>query len=77
MRPAAITGPGGGDLATVNDPAPGPREVAATAMDLLAAGVIDPRVFISDRLPLAAFPGVTARFQAGIGRKTQPGLATV
>ena len=48
------------------------------AVDLFATGVIDPRVFISDRLPLAAFPEVVARFQAGIGRKIQiqPGLAT-
>ncbi|MFF7642853.1 alcohol dehydrogenase catalytic domain-containing protein [Streptomyces canus] len=48
------------------------------AADLFATGVIDPRVFISDRLPLAAFPDAVARFQAGIGRKIQiqPGLAT-
>ncbi|MCT9078691.1 zinc-dependent alcohol dehydrogenase family protein [Streptomyces fulvoviolaceus] len=48
------------------------------AADLFATGVIDPDVFISDRLPLAAFPDAIARFQAGIGRKIQiqPGLAT-
>lgn len=48
------------------------------AADLFATGVIDPRVFISDRLPLAAFPDAVARFQAGIGRKIQiqPSLAT-
>jgi 2-desacetyl-2-hydroxyethyl bacteriochlorophyllide A dehydrogenase len=48
------------------------------AVDLFATGVIDPRVFISDRLPLAAFPDAVTRFQAGIGRKIQiqPGLAT-
>ncbi|MGW0494269.1 zinc-dependent alcohol dehydrogenase family protein [Streptomyces sp. NPDC003007] len=48
------------------------------AAELFATGVIDPRVFISDRLPLAAFPDAVARFQAGIGRKIQiqPGLAT-
>ncbi|MEV5144814.1 zinc-dependent alcohol dehydrogenase family protein [Streptomyces sp. NPDC052727] len=48
------------------------------AADLFATGVIDPRVFISDRLPLAAFPDAVARFQAGTGRKIQiqPGLAT-
>lgn len=50
--------------------------VANCVPDLLATGVIDPRVFISDRLPLAAFPDAVARFQAGIGRKIQPGLAT-
>ncbi|MFI6567402.1 zinc-dependent alcohol dehydrogenase family protein [Streptomyces sp. NPDC050534] len=46
------------------------------ATDLFATGVIDPGVFISDRLPLAAFPDAIARFQAGIGRKIQiqPGL---
>ena len=48
------------------------------AADLFATGVIDPDVFISDRLPLAAFPDAIARFQAGIGRKIQiqPGLAS-
>ena len=48
------------------------------AADLFATGVIDPRVFISDRLPLARFPDAIARFQAGIGRKIQiqPGLAS-
>ncbi|MFF5004949.1 zinc-dependent alcohol dehydrogenase family protein [Streptomyces phaeochromogenes] len=48
------------------------------AADLFATGVIDPDVFISDRLPLAAFPDAIARFQAGLGRKIQiqPRLAT-
>ncbi|MEU5047690.1 zinc-dependent alcohol dehydrogenase family protein [Streptomyces griseorubiginosus] len=48
------------------------------AADLFATGVIDPRVFISDRLPLAAFPDAIARFRAGLGRKIQiqPGLAS-
>ncbi|MFD5337761.1 zinc-dependent alcohol dehydrogenase family protein [Streptomyces hawaiiensis] len=46
------------------------------AADLFATGVIDPDVFISDRLPLTAFPDAIARFQAGSGRKIQiqPGL---
>lgn len=43
-----------------------------------ATGNAKADVFISDRLPLAAFPDAIARFQAGIGRKSQiqPGLAT-
>ena len=46
------------------------------AADLFATGVIDPDFFISDRLPLNAFPDAVTRFQAGIGRKIQiqPGL---
>ncbi|MFE1030212.1 zinc-dependent alcohol dehydrogenase family protein [Streptomyces sp. NPDC058818] len=46
------------------------------AADLFATGVIDPGVFISNRLPLTAFPDAIARFQAGAGRKIQiqPGL---
>ncbi|MEU2358909.1 zinc-dependent alcohol dehydrogenase family protein [Streptomyces misionensis] len=46
------------------------------AAELFAADVIDPDVFISDRLPLGAYPQAISRFQAGIGRKiqVQPGL---
>ncbi|MBA2946885.1 zinc-binding dehydrogenase [Streptomyces himalayensis] len=46
------------------------------AADLFATGLIDPDVFISDRLPLASFPDAITRFQAGVGRKLQiqPGL---
>jgi threonine dehydrogenase-like Zn-dependent dehydrogenase len=46
------------------------------AADLFATGVVDPDFFISDRLPLTAFPDAVTRFQAGIGRKIQiqPGL---
>ncbi|HET6358898.1 MAG TPA: alcohol dehydrogenase catalytic domain-containing protein [Streptomyces sp.] len=129
MKAAVITTPGTVELATVDDPAPGPREVVVQvaacglcgtdlhilqgehaddairatiepcriynqevtitgsmavlhsferAADLFAAGVIDPDVFISDRLPLAAFPDAIARFQTGIGPKIQiqPGRAT-
>ena len=54
------------------------RSALMSTTSTLAAPVIDPRVFISDRLPLAAFPDAVARFQAGTGRKIQiqPGLAT-
>jgi 2-desacetyl-2-hydroxyethyl bacteriochlorophyllide A dehydrogenase len=41
------------------------------AAELLAAGVLDPDVFISDRLPLASFGEALTRFQNGIGRKIQ------
>ncbi|MFZ3468015.1 zinc-dependent alcohol dehydrogenase family protein [Streptomyces sp. 4.24] len=39
------------------------------AADLFAAGVLDPEVFISDRLPLADYAGALDQFQAGRGRK--------
>ncbi len=41
------------------------------AAALFAAGVIDPQVFISDRLPLAEYPSALERFAAGVGRKIQ------
>jgi 2-desacetyl-2-hydroxyethyl bacteriochlorophyllide A dehydrogenase len=41
------------------------------AADLFATGVLDPDVFISDRLPLASFEDALDRFQKGIGRKIQ------
>jgi 2-desacetyl-2-hydroxyethyl bacteriochlorophyllide A dehydrogenase len=46
------------------------------AADLFATGVLDPEVFISDRLPLASYTEAVKRFQAGEGRKiqVQPGL---
>jgi 2-desacetyl-2-hydroxyethyl bacteriochlorophyllide A dehydrogenase len=49
------------------------------AAELFGTGVIDPDVFISDRLPLASYPDAVARFRAGAGRKIQiqplPGTA--
>lgn len=39
------------------------------AAALFASGVLDPAVFISDRLPLADYPNALERFQAGQGRK--------
>jgi 2-desacetyl-2-hydroxyethyl bacteriochlorophyllide A dehydrogenase len=41
------------------------------AADLFAAGVLDPEVFISDRLPLDAYPHALEQFAAGVGRKIQ------
>jgi 2-desacetyl-2-hydroxyethyl bacteriochlorophyllide A dehydrogenase len=41
------------------------------AADLLATGLLDPDVFISDRLPLTDFEEALTRFQRGIGRKIQ------
>jgi 2-desacetyl-2-hydroxyethyl bacteriochlorophyllide A dehydrogenase len=41
------------------------------AAELFAAGVLDPDVFISDRLPLEDYAGALARFKRGIGRKIQ------
>jgi 2-desacetyl-2-hydroxyethyl bacteriochlorophyllide A dehydrogenase len=41
------------------------------AADLFAAGVLDPDVFISDRLPLEKYPQALEQFAAGIGRKIQ------
>ncbi|MEU6993703.1 zinc-dependent alcohol dehydrogenase family protein [Streptomyces sp. NPDC046465] len=39
------------------------------AAELFAGGVLDPDVFISDRLPLAEYPQALDRFAAGVGRK--------
>ncbi|MCA1219504.1 zinc-dependent alcohol dehydrogenase family protein [Streptomyces sp. 8L] len=39
------------------------------AAALFASGVLDPAVFISDRLPLEEYPRALDRFKAGIGRK--------
>ncbi|UGY94905.1 zinc-dependent alcohol dehydrogenase family protein [Streptomyces gobiensis] len=39
------------------------------AAELFATGVIDPAVFISDRLPLVTYPEALERFAAGKGRK--------
>lgn len=41
------------------------------AAELLATGMLDPNVFISDRLPLSDFEKALAMFQRGIGRKIQ------
>ncbi|MFC1413146.1 zinc-dependent alcohol dehydrogenase family protein [Streptacidiphilus sp. N1-12] len=41
------------------------------AADLFAAGVLDPEVFISDRLPLDDYAAALQQFQAGRGRKIQ------
>ncbi|WP_329181755.1 zinc-dependent alcohol dehydrogenase family protein [Streptomyces sp. NBC_01477] len=41
------------------------------AAELFAAGVLDPEVFISDRLPLTDYEAALQRFQAGQGRKIQ------
>ena len=41
------------------------------AAELFAAGVLDPRVFITDRLPLDEYGAALDRFRAGRGLKTQ------
>jgi threonine dehydrogenase-like Zn-dependent dehydrogenase len=41
------------------------------AAELFATGLLDPDVFISDRLPLVKFAEALERFQQGIGRKIQ------
>jgi threonine dehydrogenase-like Zn-dependent dehydrogenase len=41
------------------------------AAELFATGVLDPEVFISDRLPLNDFEEALSRFQRGVGRKIQ------
>ncbi|TML30303.1 MAG: zinc-dependent alcohol dehydrogenase family protein [Actinobacteria bacterium] len=41
------------------------------AADLFATGILDPEVFISDRLPLDKYPQALEQFAAGIGRKIQ------
>ncbi|MEZ0068221.1 2-desacetyl-2-hydroxyethyl bacteriochlorophyllide A dehydrogenase [Streptacidiphilus sp. MAP12-20] len=39
------------------------------AADLFATGLLDPDVFVSDRLPLADYPAALEQFKAGKGRK--------
>ncbi|HZC51987.1 MAG TPA: zinc-dependent alcohol dehydrogenase family protein [Mycobacterium sp.] len=41
------------------------------AAELFADGLINPRIFISDRLPLEQFEAALGKFQRGIGRKIQ------
>ena len=41
------------------------------AAELLAAGVLDPATFITDRLPLADYAQAIQRFRSGAGLKTQ------
>jgi 2-desacetyl-2-hydroxyethyl bacteriochlorophyllide A dehydrogenase len=41
------------------------------AAELFATGVLDPEVFISDRLPLDKYPQALEQFAAGVGRKIQ------
>jgi 2-desacetyl-2-hydroxyethyl bacteriochlorophyllide A dehydrogenase len=41
------------------------------AAELFAQGVLDPEVFISDRLPLDRYPQALDQFAAGVGRKIQ------
>jgi 2-desacetyl-2-hydroxyethyl bacteriochlorophyllide A dehydrogenase len=41
------------------------------AAELFAGGILDPEVFISDRLPLDKYPQALEQFAAGIGRKIQ------
>jgi 2-desacetyl-2-hydroxyethyl bacteriochlorophyllide A dehydrogenase len=41
------------------------------AAELFADGVLDPDVFISDRLPLERYPEALQQFAAGVGRKIQ------
>ncbi|MGW2562296.1 zinc-dependent alcohol dehydrogenase family protein [Streptomyces sp. NPDC001514] len=41
------------------------------AAELYATGVLDPEVFISDRLPLTDYAHAIDRFRAGLGRKIQ------
>jgi 2-desacetyl-2-hydroxyethyl bacteriochlorophyllide A dehydrogenase len=39
------------------------------AAELFANGVLDPEVFISDRIPLERYPEALDQFKAGVGRK--------
>ncbi|GLY48799.1 zinc-dependent alcohol dehydrogenase family protein [Lentzea sp. NBRC 102530] len=41
------------------------------AADLFATGVLDPEVFISDRVPLDDYASALDQFKAGVGRKIQ------
>jgi 2-desacetyl-2-hydroxyethyl bacteriochlorophyllide A dehydrogenase len=39
------------------------------AADLFASGILDPQIFISDRLPLDQYPQALDQFAKGVGRK--------
>ncbi|MGW1717943.1 zinc-dependent alcohol dehydrogenase family protein [Streptomyces sp. NPDC002156] len=39
------------------------------AAELFAAGVLNPEIFISDRLPLESYPQALEQFASGVGRK--------
>ncbi|GAA0472886.1 alcohol dehydrogenase [Paractinoplanes deccanensis] len=39
------------------------------AGEMLAAGVLDPSIFVSDRFPLDSYASALDRFRAGVGRK--------
>jgi threonine dehydrogenase-like Zn-dependent dehydrogenase len=41
------------------------------AAELLAAGALNPAVFVTDRLPLADYAQAIERFRSGAGLKTQ------
>lgn len=41
------------------------------AAELFAAGILDPEIFISDRLPLESYPEAIRLFSSGRGRKIQ------
>lgn len=41
------------------------------AADLFATGVLDPEIFISDRVPLDGYAKALDQFKAGVGRKIQ------
>ncbi|MFD4674498.1 zinc-dependent alcohol dehydrogenase family protein [Lentzea sp. NPDC058450] len=41
------------------------------AADLFATGVLDPEIFISDRVPLDGYAAALDQFKAGVGRKIQ------
>ncbi|WP_394613457.1 zinc-dependent alcohol dehydrogenase family protein [Lentzea sp. JNUCC 0626] len=41
------------------------------AADLFATGVLDPEIFISDRVPLDDYASALDQFKAGVGRKIQ------
>ena len=41
------------------------------AADLFAGGILDPDIFISDRLPLEDYPAALDLFRRGVGRKIQ------
>jgi threonine dehydrogenase-like Zn-dependent dehydrogenase len=39
------------------------------AGELLAAGVLDPEIFVSHRFPLDAYAKALGQFRSGVGRK--------
>ena len=56
-------------VVTLNAPQRRNALTPAMAGELMAAGVLDPAVFVSHRFPLDSYVEALSQFRAGVGRK--------